>query len=256
MRKWMWIVPVLLLAGCSKTNSQNGAAPVAATQPAGAPGAPAQTAEAPAEPVVAAPSPFGDSTPGTAAPAAPAPGAAPAFAPATAPAPPPVMIIPAGTRLHVRVEETIDTRRNRAGDGFGSTLEEPIVVHGQEVVPRGTVFHGHVTTAAASGRLRGRAVLVLTLDGFRLNGQVYRVRTSAVERVSASHKKRNLALIGGGGGLGAIIGAIAGGGKGAAIGAGAGAAAGLGGAAATGKKEVGVAAEAPLTFVMRAPVRM
>ena len=56
-------------------------------------------------------------------------------------------------------------------------------------------------------------------------------------------ESNNIAVIGGGSGLGAVIGALAGGGKGALIGAGAGAAAGTAGAAATGKREVGVAAE-------------
>ena len=46
------------------------------------------------------------------------------------------------------------------------------------------------------------------------------MQTTSVNRVSAAHKKRNAILIGGGAGLGAAIGAIAGGGKGALIGAG------------------------------------
>jgi len=77
-----------------------------------------------------------------------------------------------------------------------------------------------------------------------------------VERVSAAHKKRNAVLIGGGSALGAAIGAIAGGGKGALIGAGAGAGAGTVGAGVTGKKEVGIPAETPLRFTLRAPVSL
>lgn len=165
-------------------------------------------------------------------------------------------VIPSGTPLHVRVDEAIDTRRNRAGDQFSATLSQPIEVDGKTIVPAGTVFAGHVTTAAASGRLKGRAYLGLKLDSFRLNEREYPVQTSSVERVSAAHKKRNALLIGGGAGLGAAIGALAGGGKGALIGAGAGAGAGTAGAAATGKRQVGIGAETALRFTLRAPVDM
>ena len=64
-----------------------------------------------------------------------------------------------------------------------------------------------------------------------------------------SHSKSNVTKIGGGAALGAVIGAIAGGGKGAAIGTLAGGAAGTGAAAATGKKPAIVESEAVLTFV-------
>src|SRR5450759_471720 len=182
MRKWPCILPVLLLAGCSRTKT------------------PWPTAEVGAGTIPATES-------------APVGGSAPRG---------PAGVIPSGTPLHVRVDEAIDTRRNRAGDQFSATLSEPIEVDGRTMVPEGTEFSGHVTTAAASGRLKGRAHLGLKLDSFRLSGREYPVQTSSVERVSASHKKRNALLIGGGAGLGAAIGALAGGGKGALIGAGAG----------------------------------
>ena len=216
MRKWLCILPVLLLAGCSRTKT------------------PWPTAE-----VGAGTNPATESVP--------AGGSAPRGS---------AGVIPSGTPLHVRVDEAIDTRRNRAGDQFSATLSEPIEVDGRTMVPEGTEFSGHVTTAAASGRLKGRAFIGLRLDSFRLNGREYPVQTSSVERVSASHKKRNALLIGGGAGLGAAIGALAGGGKGALIGAGAGAGAGTAGAAATGRRQVGIGAETPLRFTLRSSVDM
>jgi len=165
-------------------------------------------------------------------------------------------VIPSGTPIHVRLDSGVDTRSNRAGDGFTATLSQPIQVHGRAVVPAGTRFDGHLTTAATSGRFKGRAAIGLRLDSFRLNGRRYELRTTSVERVSAAHKKRNAVLIGGGSALGAAIGAIAGGGKGALIGAGAGAGAGTVGAGVTGKKEVGIPAETPLRFTLRAPVSL
>lgn len=96
----------------------------------------------------------------------------------------------------------------------------------------------------------------LELDSFKLNGKTYWIATGARQRTSSTHKKRNLALIGGGSGVGAGIGAIAGGGIGAAIGAGAGAAAGTTTAFITGKRNIRLVVESPLDFSLRSPVRM
>jgi len=167
-----------------------------------------------------------------------------------------VPTIPAGTPLHVRLDESVSTRANRAGDGFTATLSTPIDVDGRTLVAAGTQFNGHITAAAASGRMKGRAAIGLTLDSFVLGGREFRIQTARINRVSDRHRKRNAWLIGGGAGLGAAIGAIAGGPKGALIGAGAGAGAGTAGAAITGKKQVGMASETPLRFTLEAAVEM
>ncbi len=219
MKKTFIAVPlVLCLFGCSQAPSNGAAAPAAST------------------------------TPETAA-------AAPPAAPAAAPAERTVQV-PAGTSIRVRLDQTLDTARNGSGDRFAATLVAPVAVSGDVVIPKGTTFHGHVTTSQASGRLKGRAYLGVALDSFALDGATYRIATGVHTVASTAHKKRNLALIGGGAGLGAVVGAIAGGGKGAAIGAGAGAAAGTAGAAATGKKNVRMPAETLLTFRLKSPVRV
>jgi hypothetical protein len=168
----------------------------------------------------------------------------------------PEITVPAGTRVRVRLAQSLDTRHSRAGESFTATLAEPIAVGAGTVVPKGTEFRGHVTTSGASGRLKGRAVLAVTLDSFDLNGRSYKIETTSESRASNGHKKRNAVLIGGGAGLGAALGAVAGGGAGALIGAGAGAAAGTAGAAATGKENVAFPVETPLSFSLRAPLRI
>jgi hypothetical protein len=162
--------------------------------------------------------------------------------------------VPAGTAVRVRLDQALDTARNRAGDRFTASLATPVRVDEKVVLPKNTPFSGRVVSAKPSGRLRGRAYMALALDSFELDGKTYRIHTSSNSRASSSHKKRNLALIGGGSGLGALIGGIAGGGKGALIGAGAGAAAGTTGAAITGRKNVRLPAETVLSFVLREPV--
>jgi hypothetical protein len=162
--------------------------------------------------------------------------------------------VPAGTRVRVRLQQTLDTHRNRAGDRFNAVLDEPLVSGTRVVIPRGTPFSGHIVEAARSGRFKGHAVLALSLDQFRLNGQAYPIHTRTSARASGGHKKRNWLWIGGGSGGGAAIGALAGGGGGALIGAGAGAAAGTVGAAFTGKKDVRLPVETPVTFTLRSGV--
>lgn len=164
--------------------------------------------------------------------------------------------IPAGTRIHVRLGQTLDTRRSRAGERFVAYLAAPVTLRNRLVVPKGTAFEGHIIESKSSGRLKGRAVLGVTLDSFRLKGRTYTISTAADIRASGSHKKRNLAIIGGGGGAGAAIGAIAGGGAGALIGAGAGAAAGTTGAFISGRKNVVLPTETPLSFTLHRAVTL
>ena len=167
----------------------------------------------------------------------------------------PALMIPASTHIRVRMGETLDTRSSRPGERFSAYLDQPIVSSGGHViVPKGTLFRGHVVESKPSGRLRGRAYLGVTLDSFRLHGRTYAINTAADVRASKSHKKRNAIAIGGGSGAGAGIGALAGGGVGALIGAGAGAAVGTTGAFITGKKNVRVPVETPLVFSLRNPV--
>jgi hypothetical protein len=170
--------------------------------------------------------------------------------------PVPEVSLPAGTTVRVRLIGAIDTRRNRVGDKFTASLDEPLVVGDRVIVPKGTSFSGHVIQSNSSGRFKGRAVLGLMLDSFDLDGQIHEIQSGSTTRTSAGHKKHNWLWIGGGSGGGAAIGAIAGGGAGALIGAGAGAAGGTIGSVITGKREVSLPAETPLTFTLQESVEV
>jgi hypothetical protein len=162
--------------------------------------------------------------------------------------------IPPGTVLRVRIDRTVGTKHDRAGERFTATLNTPVIIDGREAIPRGTSFAGHLTNAAHSGRLKGRAVIGLTLDSFTLDNETYRIDTGSDVRRSKGHKKRNFLFMGGGAGGGAAIGAVAGGGTGALIGAGAGAAAGVTTAFFTGRKNISIPAETLLSFRLRQSV--
>jgi hypothetical protein len=158
------------------------------------------------------------------------------------------MVIPAGTLVHVRLDEKVDTKRFAAGDRFTATLEFPISVNGRTVISRGAQFEGVVVVSKRSGRLKGHATLELELDSVLLNGRRYPIQTSAYERVTGGHRQRDAIYVGSGTGFGALVGAVAGGPVAAWVGASAGAAAGATSAFVTGRKNVTLPAEARLTF--------
>jgi hypothetical protein len=100
----------------------------------------------------------------------------------------------------------------------------------------------------------GRSRLQLALETVTVNGKNYKIHTSTHTRVGGKHKKRNVELIAGGAGGGALIGAIAAGGKGVLIGGPIGAGAGTAAALITGKKDVRIPPETSLTFKLAQPV--
>lgn len=188
------------------------------------------------------------------APAANAPAANNAQSqPAPPPAPPPV-VIPAGTLLTVTIDQTVSSKTNNNGDPFAASLAAPISVDGVTVLPTGTRAKGTVVQAESAGRVKGGAVLALTLDSLNVNGQPYSIQTSEFEETIKGRGKRTAIGAGGGAAFGLIVGGLAGGGKGAAIGALAGGGAGTAGTAFTGKRDITIPAETRLHFKLTAPL--
>lgn len=150
-----------------------------------------------------------------------------------------------GTQFQVQLLTPLDTGTAQAGQEFSATLAAPLSA-GQTVWPKGTEVNGRVVEVVSSGRLKRPASITL---------QITQIGNSPVETQpeqidGKSHAGRNVALIGGGAAAGAILGGIAGGGKGAVIGTAAGAGAGTLTAIATGKHEIVLRAETPLTFAV------
>jgi hypothetical protein len=99
-------------------------------------------------------------------------------------------IIPSGTDLRARVDDTLSTGRNERGDPFSATLLDPVMANGQTVLPAGTRLRGHVLVNWPDGVFKGRAQLVLSLDSFDLSGRSYGLElTTAKYEVEHKHKE-------------------------------------------------------------------
>ncbi len=162
--------------------------------------------------------------------------------------------VPAGTPLTVRTIDRIDSSVNQSGQTFAASLDAPIVVNGEDIIPRGADVTLLLAEAKQAGHIKGRSDLEIRAEKIAFQGKTYPVSTNVIEEVGKSRGKDTAVKTGIGAGLGAAIGAIAGGGKGAAIGAGAGAGAGVGYQLLTKGQKVTVAPESVLRFTLESPL--
>ena len=167
---------------------------------------------------------------------------------------PDLVTLPEHTSIHVTLNQALASNESRPGDHFDATVGQPIAVGDRVVIPQGARVQGIVVDAHESGRLMGRARLQLALQSIQVGGKEYQIRTASSHKIGTNHKKRNFAWIGGGAGGGLLIGALAAGGEGALIGGPIGAGAGTAVAFFTGKKDIHLSAETPLTFRLADPL--
>jgi len=186
------------------------------------------------------------------------PSAAPSQAAAAPQAPPPpaVVDLPEGTQLRVRLDEDLGSKISHSGDSFTATLADDVTVHGQTVIAKGAQAEGTVIDAKPLGHFKGGALLELRLERVQSKWGSYAVATSSIARAEKGKGKRTAVLTGGGAGLGALIGGLAGGGKGVLIGGLAGAGAGTAGSAFTGNHEIVLPAETLLSFSLEHSVHI
>ncbi len=173
--------------------------------------------------------------------------AAAANAPQTAtqaPPPPPPVTLPAGTDVTIRLNTSLAASRNEVGDRFSGVLDAPVIAGGETVFASGTPVSGEVVSSKGKGRFKGAGDLGISVTEIGRS----RVETNVYEKNARGRGKRTAGFIGGGAGLGALIGGLAGGGKGALIGGLAGGGAGTAAGAYTGSRDVVIPAESRITF--------
>lgn len=165
------------------------------------------------------------------------------------------MMLPAGTVFRVRTSEFIDVDSSRSGQKFRGVLDDPIMMGGDVIVPRGSDVELVAAKVEQGGKMKGSDLIQLKVDAIDVNGRMYPVVTNLSEAKTGGEGKKTSRKVLGGAGLGAIIGGIAGGGTGAAIGALAG---GAGGTilSATGQPHLKIPAETRLQFQLLADVRI
>lgn len=175
--------------------------------------------------------------------------------PAPVPAGPVNHTLEAGTPIAVRTAGMISTKTSSSGSTFQANLHQPLEVDGYVIAPRGAAVEGVVLNSDPGGRVKGVASITVGLRRIILpDGRSLAITTDNRGAVARTTKRNDAVKVGVMSGIGAAIGAIAGGGKGAAIGAGAGAAGGTGVVLGTRGAPAEIAAESVLTFKLAAPV--
>lgn len=171
------------------------------------------------------------------------------------PAPAAGVQVPSGTAITVRLIESVDSNVSHLGQTFRASIDEPVLVNGETIIPRGADAVVKLVEDKESGKFEGKTILTLALTDITINGQTIDTTTGDVSRASTSRGARTAKVVGGTTALGAIIGALAGGGRGAAIGAASGAAVGGGAEILTKGQRVKIPSETRLNFTLQQPIQ-
>jgi len=164
--------------------------------------------------------------------------------------------VQAGTRILVRMIDSVNSSKQKAGYKFTAALETNLQAFEVTVAPKGTKVYGVLAQASSSGKFKGSSELVLELTDIVINGTAYPLMTTDYEVKGKGEGGNTTKKVLGGAGLGALIGGLAGGGKGAGIGALAGAGAGTAAAASKKGEQVSIPSETLLEFRLQHPTEL
>lgn len=141
--------------------------------------------------------------------------------------------VPAGTALMVRLETTLATFSNKAGDPFQARLTQAVVLNGKTLLPAGTMVEGRVTKVAEPRRISGKptigilpeAIILPTGERFFLDATLVDTNAGGGTDVNqegefkgSGHDRRDQIETGGGTAGGMLIGGLIGGPPGILIG--------------------------------------
>lgn len=103
--------------------------------------------------------------------------------------------IPAGTPLSVRLRASLSSATSQPGDSFEAVLDEPVIVRGKMLAPRGAAVTGKVLDAKASSELREPGYMRLALISVSLNGQSLPIQTSSIFVKQGSHRDQGSTML-------------------------------------------------------------
>ncbi|MFQ5737823.1 MAG: hypothetical protein ACE5JX_02340 [Acidobacteriota bacterium] len=161
------------------------------------------------------------------------------------------VVVPEGTPFQIRLLDTISSRQNKSDDYFDATLDKDLVINSEVVIPRKSRVTGKLLEVKDAGRVKGRARMELTLVEVVVRGVSHPIHTDKLVIEAEGSKGSDLKKIGGGAGLGALIGVIAGGGGGAVLGSVIGATSGTAGVLLTKGKHVTFGPEHSFMFRLK-----
>ena len=180
------------------------------------------------------------------------------------------LTVPAGQKLLMQLKSGINTKTAKPGDGVYLETSFPVSIDNTIAIPPGTYVQGVIDNVKRSGRIKGRAEVLFhftTLifpSGYTVSvpGSVNDVPGSDSGRVvnkegtvkADGTKGKDAGTIAGPAAEGALIGAIARGGKGALIGSGIGGVAGLAEVLFTRGSEINYPAGTAVEMVMQRPL--
>ncbi len=174
-------------------------------------------------------------------------------------------IVPDGTLITGILENDINTKISQNNDRFRMTVQSPNEY-------RGAIVEGYITGINRSGKITGSSKITFNFEKITLrngqtyefagylqsvadaNGKVVKIDTEGTAK-GDSQTKETVKRGGIGAGLGAIIGAIAGGGKGAVLGAIIGGGAGAGSVVLQGKDDLDLKKGSMITVTATSPNR-
>jgi hypothetical protein len=162
--------------------------------------------------------------------------------------------VDSGTSLPIRMTDSLDSQTAQQGQVIHGTLAADIIANNMIAIPRGTTVTGRVVDAKDAAHFSGSSLLSVELTQVDLPGHSVPISTAAFSQQGKGRGKNTAAKAGGGAALGAIIGALAGGGKGAAIGAASGGGLGAGVNAVTRGEQVKIPAETLINFKLQTPI--
>lgn len=174
-------------------------------------------------------------------------------------------VVPNGTIVTGILENDLTTKASQNNDRFRLTVQAPNEF-------RGAVIEGYISGLTRSGQVSGRSQITFNFERITLrDGKTYdfsgflqsvadqngkNIRVDAEGAAKGDDQTKQTVTRGGiGAGLGAIIGAIAGGGKGAAIGAIIGGSAGAGSVILQGKDDLELKKGSSVTVQASSPIR-
>jgi hypothetical protein len=92
----------------------------------------------------------------------------------------PPIRVPEGTSLTVRLTQPISSASARAGDSLDCSLEDPIVLDEQTLIPRGSLIKGRILDAKASSGADDPGYLRIALVSIDVRGAILPIDSSSI----------------------------------------------------------------------------